>query len=73
MDANRKELSLIRDALNEYQRGMTIMEISKAVGMNRHSVAKYLEVLVASGQVDMRSFGRSRLFGHHSEFPSQRC
>jgi PAS domain S-box-containing protein len=62
MEANRKELSLIRDTLNEYHRGMTIMEISKAVGMNRHSVAKYLEVLVASGQVDMRSFGRSKIF-----------
>lgn len=69
MDANRKELSTIMDALNVSQRGMTIMEISKAVGLNRHSVAKYLEVLVAAGQVDMRSFGPSKIFSVSQRVP----
>lgn len=62
MDANRKELSDIKDVLKDCPRGMTVTEISKAVGMNRHSVAKYLEVLVASGHVDMRSFGPSKVY-----------
>jgi PAS domain S-box-containing protein len=69
MDANRKELSTILDALNESRRGMTIMEISKAVGLNRHSVAKYMEVLVAAGQVDMRSFGPSKIFSVSHRVP----
>ncbi len=69
MDANRKELSTILDALNESHRGMTIMEISKAVSLNRHSVAKYMEVLVAAGQVDMRSFGPSKIFSVSRRVP----
>jgi PAS domain S-box-containing protein len=69
LDANRTELSTIREALNESHRGMTIMEISKAVGMNRHSVAKYLEVLVAAGHVDMRSFGPSKIFSISQRVP----
>ena len=62
MDVNRKELLDIKDVLKESPRGITVTEISKAVGMNRHSVAKYLEVLVASGHVDMRSFGPSKVY-----------
>lgn len=62
MDANRKELSTIKEALRHSPRGLTITEISKAVGLNRHSVAKYTEVLVATGHVDMRSFGPSKVF-----------
>ncbi|HEY3273777.1 MAG TPA: PAS domain S-box protein [Methanocella sp.] len=69
MDANRKELSTIMDALGERHGGMTIMEISKAVGLNRHSVAKYMEVLVAAGQVDMRSFGPSKIFSVSRRVP----
>ncbi|CAJ37013.1 PAS domain S-box protein [Methanocella arvoryzae] len=62
MDVNRKELSAIKEALRENSRGMTITELSKAVGLNRHSVAKYTEVLVAAGHVDMRSFGPSKVY-----------
>ncbi|BAI61507.1 putative signaling protein [Methanocella paludicola SANAE] len=62
MDVNRKELSDIKDVLKDSPRGMTVTEISKAVGMNRHSVAKYLEVLVAAGHVDMKSFGPSKVY-----------
>ncbi|MGA9141477.1 MAG: PAS domain S-box protein [Methanocella sp.] len=69
MDAKRKELSTITAALNESRRDMTILEISKAVGMNRHSVAKYLEVLVAAGQVDMRAFGRSKIYSVSQRVP----
>jgi PAS domain S-box-containing protein len=62
MDVNRKELSDIKDVLKDSPRGMTVTEISKSVGMNRHSVAKYLEVLVAAGHVDMKSFGPSKVY-----------
>lgn len=62
MDVNRKELSDIKDVLKESPRGMTVTEISKAVSMNRHSVAKYLEVLVTAGHVDMKSFGPSKVY-----------
>ncbi len=62
MDVNRKELSTIKAALSESHRGMTITEIAKAVMLNRHSVAKYMEVLVAAGHVDMKAFGPSKIY-----------
>ena len=62
MDVNRKELSVIKNVLKESPRGMTVTEISRAINLNRHSAAKYLEVLVAAGHVDMRSFGPSKVY-----------
>jgi PAS domain S-box-containing protein len=62
MDVNRKELSAIKEVLKESPRGMTVTEISRSVKMNRHSVAKYLEVLVVAGHVDMKTFGPSKVY-----------
>lgn len=62
MDVNRRELSAIRDVIKLSPRGMTITEISKSVDMNRHSVAKYLDVLVTAGHVGMKTFGPSKVY-----------
>lgn len=65
--AINKELEKIKEILKENPRGMTVTDVSKAIKMNRNSVAKYLEMLVIAGQVDMRSFGPSKVY-----FVSQR-
>ena len=62
MDVNRKELSTIKALLAENPQGMTVTEIAKSILINRHSAAKYLEVLVAAGQVDMKTFGPSKVY-----------
>ncbi|AFD00517.1 putative PAS sensor signal transduction histidine kinase [Methanocella conradii HZ254] len=62
MNVSRKELSSIKGILKENPYGMTVTEISRAVKMNRHSVAKYLEVLVATGHVEMKAFGQSKVY-----------
>src|SRR5271157_2958111 len=62
MDANGKELATIKNILKNNPRGMTVTEISTAMKLNRHSAAKYLEVLVASGYVDKKSFGPSKVY-----------
>lgn len=41
---------------------MTILEISRAINLNRNSVAKYLDVLLISGQVEMRPVGRAKMY-----------
>jgi len=46
---------------------MTVTEIAQAVKMNRHSVAKYLDMLVIAGHIDMKTFGSSKVF-----YPSRR-
>ncbi len=58
----RKELSDIKGILKDNPRGMTVTEISKEIKMNRHSVAKYMDMLVISGHVEMKSFGSSKVF-----------
>lgn len=63
----KKELLEIKEVLKQNPRGMTVMDISKAVHKNRHSVAKYLDMLAISGNVDVRNFGTSKVF-----YPSRR-
>jgi len=63
----KKELSDIKDILKQNPRGMTVSDISKAVHKNRHSVAKYLDMLTISGNVDVRNFGTSKVY-----YPSRR-
>jgi PAS domain S-box-containing protein len=41
---------------------MTVTQISKEIDLNRNSVAKYLEVLLISGHVEMRSYGPAKVF-----------
>jgi PAS domain S-box-containing protein len=67
MDTERDELTIIKKTLGERPNGMTVTDISKTINMSRNSVAKYLEMLTVSGQVDMKMFGPSKVF-----YPSQR-
>ena len=41
---------------------MTITEMSREIKINRNSVAKYLDVLLISGQVEMKQLGPAKLF-----------
>jgi PAS domain S-box-containing protein len=53
--------------MKDYPRGLTITEISKKISVNRNSVAKYLDVMLISGEIEQRLVGRAKLF-----YPSQR-
>lgn len=46
---------------------MTVTDIAREIHINRNSVAKYLDILLISGQVDMVTFGPAKVF-----FPSSR-
>jgi PAS domain S-box-containing protein len=52
----------IRAVLKDCPHGMSIKEIAAAVGMSRNSVAKYLEVLAATGHLDVRHVGNAKLY-----------
>jgi PAS domain S-box-containing protein len=62
MVQNHKELTNIQQILRDNPRGMSLKQISEAIGMNRISVARYLDILRASGQVDMVPYGQAKLF-----------
>jgi PAS domain S-box-containing protein len=59
---NQEPLTKIRKVLKANPRGMTVSQISKEIDLNRNSVAKYLEVLLISGHVEMRSYGPAKVF-----------
>ncbi len=55
-------ISQIKALLKTHPDGMTISEIFTNLKMNRYSLAKYLEILEVSGQVESRTFGTARVF-----------
>ena len=62
MESADNEISRIKEVLRENPRGMNIKEISAAVAMSRNSIAKYLDVLTAAGQLEVRYVGNAKLF-----------
>jgi PAS domain S-box-containing protein len=52
----------ILDILKTSPRGLTITQISDAMGTNRNSIAKYLEMLRVSGQVEDRDVGAAKMY-----------
>jgi PAS domain S-box-containing protein len=67
MDSYQQEISLIKQILKENPKGMTVTDISRKIKINRNSVAKYLDIMRISGQVEMITFGPAKVF-----FPSRR-
>lgn len=51
--------------------GMNIKEIAGALGMSRNSVAKYLDVLAATGHLDIRQIGNAKLYYLSRRVPIQ--
>jgi PAS domain S-box-containing protein len=62
MEAADTEITRIKEVLLENPRGMNIKEIAAAVAMSRNSIAKYLDVLTAAGQLEVRYVGNAKLF-----------
>ncbi|MFX1368559.1 MAG: PAS domain S-box protein [Promethearchaeota archaeon] len=58
----RDWLELILSALKARSRGMTITEIAKSIGANRNTVARYLDTLLTSGQVEVQEYGPAKVF-----------
>jgi PAS domain S-box-containing protein len=58
----QKELTYIKELLRANPRGMTVTDISREIGINRNSVAKYLDVLLISGQVEMKRMGPAKAY-----------
>ena len=63
------EVLRIREELERNPKGMTIEDVSQKLSMNRGTAAKYLNLLVVSGQADMRSLGPAKLFSISQRVP----
>lgn len=56
------ELSLIKKILKKNPNGMSVTDISRALKKNKNTVGRYLDILLISGQVDMRTYGMAKVF-----------
>ena len=62
MEDQADEINRIRTILLDNPKGSTIEDIAKKLPLNRTSTAKYLNTLLISGQAEMRTFGRAKVF-----------
>ncbi|HVP93865.1 MAG TPA: PAS domain S-box protein [Methanoregulaceae archaeon] len=52
----------IKQTLKWHPRGLTISDLSSKIKINRNLVAKYLDMLLISGQVEVKVYGNARVF-----------
>jgi PAS domain S-box-containing protein len=57
-----QELILIKNLLKQNPEGMSVTDIAKALKKNKNTTGRYLDILLISGQVDMRTYGMAKVF-----------
>jgi PAS domain S-box-containing protein len=72
MQDQEDEINRIRTILKENPKGLTIEDIAKKLPLNRTSTAKYLNTLQISGQAEMRTFGRAKVYTLSQRVPTSR-
>jgi PAS domain S-box-containing protein len=65
----QNELALIKDTLKKNTGGMSVTEIAKALGKSKNTVGRYLDILLITGQVDMRAYGMAKVFTISQRMP----
>ncbi len=51
MDSRQKTIRKIKKLLRSHPSGLTITDLAEKIRLNRNSTAKYLEILLISGEV----------------------
>lgn len=62
MEIYNEETTRIKEVLRSNPRGLSVTDISRSIGTNRNTVAKYLEILRISGHVEMDSIGTAKVY-----------
>lgn len=62
MILDQEKITRIKKLLKARPKGLTISDISHTLKINRNSVAKYLEILLITGQVEMRMYGNAKVY-----------
>jgi PAS domain S-box len=59
---DQAKVDRIKHLLKLHPKGLTISDLSSKMKMNRNLVAKYLDMLLISGQVEMNTIGSAKVF-----------
>ena len=69
MEQFQEELLKIKEILKTAKHGMSVTEIARTLNKNKHSVGRYLDILLVSGHVEMRNYGKAKVFSLSSRVP----
>jgi PAS domain S-box-containing protein len=69
MELFKEEFIRIKEILKQSPQGMSVTEIARALNKNKHSVGHYLGILLVSGHVQMRNYGKAKVFSLSSRVP----
>jgi PAS domain S-box-containing protein len=69
MEHLKEEHIQIKEILKKSPHGMSVTEIARALNKNKHSVGHYLDLLQVSGHVQMRNYGKAKVFSISSRVP----
>ena len=69
MQDYQQELASIKDLLRQNPEGMSVTDIAKALKKNKNTTGRYLDILLISGQVDMRTYGMAKVFTLSQRIP----
>lgn len=66
---DQDKITRIKNLLQFHPKGLTISDISQKLKISRISIAKYLDILLVSGQVEMKAFGAAKAYFLSSRVP----
>jgi PAS domain S-box-containing protein len=69
MENYDQELNAIKGVLRGTTKGLTVTEIARHIQINRNSVAKYLDILLTSGLVEMKAVGSAKIYSLTTRIP----
>ena len=59
---DQEKVDRLKQILKWHPRGITISDLAVKMEMNRNLVAKYLDILLISGQVEMQVIGAAKVY-----------
>jgi PAS domain S-box-containing protein len=62
-------LKKIKNLLRFHRNGLSITDIAEKLRLNRNSAAKYLEILLISGDVNLNTFGPAKVYTYSKRMP----
>jgi len=69
MDARQETIKKIKNLLRYHRKGLTITDIAQKLHLNRNSTAKYLEILLISGEVILNTYGPAKVYTVSQKMP----
>jgi PAS domain-containing protein len=69
MDHFKSDTNNILEILKKSPHGMSITEIARAIQKNKNSAGRYLDTLQVSGRIEMRRYGKAKVFTIANRIP----